>query len=235
MSNNYNSQKLKIICVIPAFNEEKTLAKVLESIQGMFSEVIVVDDGSADRTHEIAKEQNVIALRHPLNRGQGASLETGDELARELKADVVLHFDADGQFLANEIKEMLAPIIKKESDVVFGSRFLGKKSNMPLFKTVILFPIARLVNLFLGIRTSDPQSGFRALNKKALSLIRIQNDGSAHCSEILYKASHLDLRIKEIPITVVYNEFGQGLFGGKGSGKGGVRIIKDLIIQKIIG
>lgn len=235
MENNLVSNQQKVICVIPAFNEEKTLAAVLDSISGMFDEVIVVDDGSSDDTFQIAKEKGVVALRHPLNRGQGAALETGNRMAKKMGTDIVLHFDADGQFLANEIKDVLRPILEDECDVVFGSRFLGKKSNMPVFKTKILFPIARLVNYFFGITTTDPQSGFRAMNKKALSLIRISNDGSAHCSEILFKVSKLRLRIKEVPITVIYNEFGQGLLGGKGRGKGGITIIKDLIIQKIIG
>lgn len=228
------AKHLKTICVIPAFNEASTLADVLDSIAGLFDETIVVDDGSSDNTYELAKGKGVIAVRQPLNRGQGSALETGNRLAFELGADLVLHFDADGQFLASEIKDILAPIINDECDVVFGSRFLGKKSNMPALKTLVIFPLARMVNGFFGIRTTDPQSGFRAMNRKALSLIKIRNDGSAHCSEILYKASQLGLRIKEVPITVVYNEFGQGLFGGKGSGKGGFRIIKDLIFQKII-
>jgi polyprenyl-phospho-N-acetylgalactosaminyl synthase len=224
----------KIVCIIPAFNEADVIGKVIRDVKPLVDELVVVDDGSSDDTAKISAENGATVLCHIINRGQGAALETGNEYCLKRDVDIVFHFDGDGQFLTSEIKDVLEPLEKDECDIVFGSRFLGTKTKMPVFKKYIMFPAARIFNQMLGIRTTDPQSGFRAMSRKALEKIRINNDGSAHCSEILEKASRLKLRIKEVPITVVYTEFGQGLFGGKGSGKGGFRIIKDLIIQKII-
>jgi len=226
--------KKKIFCIIPAFNEGDKIRQIILDVIPLVDVVVVVDDGSTDKTYEIAKKTDAIVLRHVINRGQGAALETGNQYALKHGANIVIHFDADGQFLFNEIQEIAKPIIEENYDIVFGSRFLEKKTNMPFFKKNIIFPIARLINLFFGIKTTDPQNGFRAISAKALKKIEISNDGSAHCTEILNKAFKLKLKIKEIPITVIYNEYGQGFFGGKGSGKGGIRIIKDLIIQKII-
>jgi len=224
----------KIFCIIPAFNEEGKIAKVIKDVFPFFDKIIIVDDGSFDNTYKEAKKSGVVVLRHLINRGQGAALETGNQYALKNGVDFVVHFDADGQFLSDEINDILEPLKDDKYDIVFGSRFLGKKNNMPFFKKNILFPVARLINLFLGVKTTDPQSGFRAMNRKALEKIKIKNDGSAHCSEILSKAFKFKLKIKEIPITVLYDEFGQGIFGGKGKGSGGIKIIKDLIIQKII-
>lgn len=225
---------MKIYCIIPAYNEEKTIVDIVEKAKTFVDKIVIIDDCSTDKTFEMASKTEAVVLKHIINRGQGAALETGNRFALRQGADIVVHFDADGQFLYNEIPEILHPIKTEEADIVFGSRFLGKKTKMPFFKERILFPIARTINYILGIRTTDPQSGFRALNRKALEKIRIVNDGSAHCSEILSKAFKLNLRIKEVPITVVYNEFGQGLLGGKGRGKGGFAIIKDLILSKFL-
>jgi glycosyltransferase involved in cell wall biosynthesis len=220
---------MKIFCVIPAYNEKDTIVEVLKAVKPKVSRVIVVDDGSTDKTFELSKTQGVIALKHIFNRGQGAALQTGNEYALRHNADIIVHFDADGQFLAEEIKELTAPIEAGQADVVFGSRFLGKKTNMPWLKKTIFMPLARLANrIFFGVKLSDPQSGFRAMNAKAAKLIRIKNDGMAHCSEIIGKVFESGLKTKEVPITVIYRIFGQGASGG-------LKILKDLIISKLLG
>ena len=225
----------KIFCVIPAFNEEKVLASVIEGVKPYTTEIVVVDDCSLDNTFEVAKATGVKVLRHVINRGQGAALQTGDEYALKNGADIIVHFDADGQFQAKDIKEAVIIITNDEADVVLGSRFLGKESNMPWTKKYFIMPIARLVNkLLFQSNLTDPQNGFRVLSRIATEKITITNDGSAHCNEILHKIFHYKLRVKEIPVTVIYNEFGQSLFGGKGRGKGGVRIVKDLFLSFLI-
>ena len=220
---------MRIYCVIPAYNEEDTIVEVLKSVKPAVDQVVVVDDGSADKTFELSKAQGVAALKHIFNRGQGAALETGNEYALRRGADIIVHFDADGQFLAEEIKELVAPIKAGQADVVFGSRFLGKKNNMPWLKRRVMMPLARLMNrVFFNVKLSDPQSGFRAMSEKAVRKVRITNDGMAHCSEIIGKVFQSELRVKETPITVVYRTFGQGPGGG-------LKIIKDLIISKLLG
>jgi len=219
---------MKVFCIIPAYNEEKTIAQIAAQVKPLVWEVVVVDDGSIDKTSKLAKNEKVTVLRHPTNRGQGAALETGNRYALKKGADTLVHFDADGQFSVQEIKDVIRPIQDGQADVVFGSRFLGKKSNMPGFKKNIIIPLAHLVNkILMGKTLSDPQSGFRALSRTAAQKIKIQNDGMAHCSEILYKTFKNNFRIQEVPITVTYHEFGQRLSGG-------FKIIKDLFLAKLI-
>ena len=218
---------MKTFCVIPAYNEEKTIVEVITRVKPLVDCVVVVDDCSSDKTYSLAKAQRVDVLRHIVNRGQGAALATGNEYALQQGADAVVHFDADGQFLSGEIQDIISPIIKEEYDVVFGSRFLEKKSKIPWMKKNIIMPIARRINLiFFNIKLTDPQCGFRALSKYALKKIKIKQDGMAHCSEIMIKAFGNNLKIKEVPVTIIYHNFGQKFFGG-------IRILKDLFLEKI--
>lgn len=220
--------KNKIIVVIPAYNEEKTIVKVINKVKPLVDEIVIVDDGSSDQTAELAEKQGVTVLRHLINRGQGAALQTGNQYALKRGGEIIVHFDADGQFLAEEIKDIVQPLEQGEAEVVFGSRFLEKKSEIPWFKKQIIIPLAHLANkLIIGFSLTDPQSGFRALSRKATEMIQIENDGMAHCSEILYKVFKNNFKIKEIPITVIYHDFGQR-FGG------GIKIIKDLFLAKLM-
>lgn len=217
-----------MICVVvPAYNEEKRLGQVLHDLSSLPYKIIVVDDASQDDTRKVALQYDVDLLCHKINRGQGAALQTGNQYALGLGADIIVHFDADGQFLVSEIKDIVQPLLDGQVDVVFGSRFLGKKSNIPWIKERIYFPMAHLVNKFvLGIRSSDPQSGFRAMSRESAQKIKIEQDGMAHCSEIVAKVYKYKLRVKEVPMTVIYHEFGQG-FGG------GLKILKDLLFNKL--
>ncbi|MEA3449399.1 MAG: glycosyltransferase family 2 protein [Patescibacteria group bacterium] len=225
----------KIFCIIPAYNEENNIAAVIESVKSFIDEIIIVDDGSFDNTVRIAQKKSTAVIKHLINRGQGAALMTGNIYALENEADVIVHFDADGQFRAKDIPKIIKPILSGEAEAVFGSRFLSKKSNIPAFKRFIIMPLARAVNyIILGIKLSDPQAGFRAINSRIAAELNITNDGAAHCSEIMHKVSEITDKIREVPIVVNYNNFGQGIFSGRGRGSGGLRVLKDLIFQKII-
>lgn len=218
----------KIYCVVPAFNEEKHIVKVLRELKRYVKKIILVDDASNDNTAFLAEKEGVIVLRHLLNRDQGAALETGDQYALAHGAEIIVHFDADGQFKAEEINDLIRPLVDEKYDVVLGSRFLDKHSYIPWLKRFIIFPLARIVNfVFFGIRLSDPQSGFRAMTRKAAAKIKIRQDGKAHCSEILHKIYKNKLRVKEVPISVIYNNFGQTMSGGW-------RIVKDILIGKLL-
>ncbi|MDD4902549.1 MAG: glycosyltransferase family 2 protein [Patescibacteria group bacterium] len=219
---------MRIFCVIPALNEEKYIAEAVAKVKLLAEEVVVVDDGSTDLTAQLAEAAGATVLRHLINSGQGASLETGNQYALKNGADIIFHFDADGQFSVDDIPEVLAPLFAGEAEAVLGSRFLGKESNMPPFKKKVIMPIARLVNrLLLGVKLTDPQSGFRAMTAAAWRKIPINQKGMAHASEILYKIVKNKIKIKEVPIKVTYHDFGQKFSGG-------IRIIKDIILAKLM-
>lgn len=221
---------MKIFCIIPAYNEADNIVSVINSVKPLVDEVVVVDDCSTDDTFLLAKQQNIISLKHIINRGQGTALKTGTEYAIRENADIIIHFDADGQFLATDIKTIIEPLINNQADIVFGSRFINKQDNveMPIIKKYFLMPLARLVNKVLfNIDLTDPQSGFRAMTKVVAKKIDWQQDRMAHCSEILYQAIKYNFRIKEVPIKIIYNDFGQRFSGG-------VRILVDLFLAKLI-
>lgn len=219
---------MKKICIIPAYNEAKNISEVIKRVRPFVDEIVVIDDGSQDEMAIIAKQAGATVLRHAVNRGQGAALQTGNEYALLQGADIIIHFDADNQFQAEEIPDLIVPIESGQAEAVLGSRFLSKKSNLPAFKKQVIMPLARLINRWLfDIRLSDPQSGFRVLSRSAAEKIIITNDRMAHCSEILHQLFKNKIKTIEIPITVIYHEFGQKFSGG-------VRIIKDLAIKRII-
>ena len=218
----------KIICVIPAYNEAQKIALVISKVKPLVSEVIVVDDCSHDQTAQLAQTAGALVVSHVINRGQGAALRTGTALALSRGAEIIIHFDADDQFQASDIPAVLKPLLANEADAVLGSRFLDKRTKLPKVKRHLIMPLARAINyLFFGIRLSDPQSGFRALSRQSAQQLKINNDGMAHCTEILHQLFANQNRVQEVPITVIYHEYGQKFSGG-------IKIIKDLIIQKII-
>lgn len=219
---------MKIFCVIPALNEAEKIGEVVRAVRPLVDEVVVVDDSSTDGTSEIAAREGASVLSHLVNRGQGAALETGNRYALEKGADIIFHFDADGQFFAEDIPEVLEPLLSGEAEAVLGSRFMGKESNMPALKKKMIMPLARLANvILLGVRLTDPQSGFRALTADAWRKISIEQRGMAHASEILSKIVKNKIKIKEVPVKVIYHRFGQNFSGG-------IRIIKDTILAKLM-
>jgi len=207
---------LSTYIIIPAFNESPGLAAVLESLLPLNYGIIVIDDGSTDETHNIAGAFPVLLIRHELNLGQGAALETGMEAARKLNADFVIHFDADGQHNPSDIAQLLVPLQKDEADIVFGSRFLEKKPSGLNFTKKIILKAGRWINyLITGILLTDAHNGLRAFNKKALHSIHFHQSGMAHASEILYEVRRKSLRYLEMPVHIRYTDYskrkGQGL------------------------
>jgi len=190
--------------------------------------VLVVDDGSTDTTAKIARQAGATVLSHRLNRGQGAALETGHAYARKIGATHVLHFDADGQFSVGDIIPAREAMKQAKADVVFGSRYATEKHNLrvPWTKRVLLRPIGKIVDrLFGGVHLSDAHNGFRILNKKALECIHLSHSGMAHASEVPALVKKYGLRYIEVPVSVTYHEYGQGVSGG-------IRVVRDLVLGK---
>jgi glycosyltransferase involved in cell wall biosynthesis len=207
---------LSIYLIIPAFNEAPVIRQVLESLLPLGHSLILVDDGSSDDTARIAASLPVIVIRHAVNLGQGAALETGMELARRLSADYVVHFDADGQHDGLEIENLLKPLIAGECDVVFGSRFMSERPpGLGLLKRMTL-RAGRWINYWLtGILLTDAHNGFRAMNRNALEKIRFTQSGMAHATEILSYVKKYGLRYREVPVHIRYTDYskkkGQGI------------------------
>ena len=217
----------KTFVVIPAYNEAATIGAVIQAVHERFANLVVVDDFSTDQTSELASQYPIYYLKHVINLGQGAALQTGNEFALGQGADLIVHFDADGQHRVEFIDKLIEPIQKGQADIVFGSRFLGTASKIPWFKRNVILPIARLVNwLATGVYLSDAHNGYRAMSRRAAELIKTNQNRMAHATEIVSLARQYNLRYVEVPVAVEYHEFGQGLAGG-------LRIVRDLISRSI--
>lgn len=217
-----------VFIIVPAYNEAKKIGRVIAGLfEHGFKNVVVVDDGSSDETAVQAAKAGAIVLKHAVNRGQGAALQTGDEFAIKKGAQVVVHFDADGQFNPADILPALQMMREGNVDVVLGSRFLDTRSRIPWTKKYILLPISRLINRFLtGLYLTDVHNGFRVLSRRALEKINISQDRMAHNSDIVKQIKEKGLVYIEHPVEVVYHEYGQGLSGG-------VQILQDIAKAKI--
>ncbi len=219
---------MNIYIIIPVFNEENNIQTTLGDLKQYGYTIIVVDDGSKDKTVEIVESMNVKVLKHKVNRGQGAALQTGTTYAVQKGADIIVHFDGDGQFLAQEIKDLIEPIKFENLDITLGSRFLKENKGMPWLKKYIIHPVSRVINtIFTRIKLTDVHCGFRALSKQAAEKIYITQDGMSHGTEIISQIKKYGLKYREVPVTVIYKEFGQGI-------KGGFNILKELLLGKFV-
>jgi glycosyltransferase involved in cell wall biosynthesis len=196
-----------VVVGIPAFNEEKSIARVVLEAQKFGDAVIVCDDGSSDYTARIAERLGASVVRHDHNSGYGAALRSLFTHALQLGADVLVTMDADGQHDPSEIPSMVKPIVDKEADVVIGSRFVGSKgkTQMPLYRKFGAKVITKMVNGSSKNGVSDAQSGFRAYNRDAINCLNVSEAGMGASVEILLDASKQDLKILEVPSTCKYN------------------------------
>ena len=190
---------------IPAFNEEKNIAGIISKLKKYADTIIVCDDGSTDLTGKISEELGTIVITHEKNKGYGASINSLFLKAKELKTNVFVTFDADGQHRVEDIPIVTEPIINNKAEIVIGSRFLETKSEeMPNYRKVGIKLITKVTNLSIKEKLTDSQSGFRAYSKKALDEIIPSDEGMGVSTEILIKASNLDLKMAEVPIKVSY-------------------------------
>jgi len=221
-----------IAIVIPAYNEEKTIRTVLTDIKntGLDSEIIVVDDGSEDKTYELALEEGAFVLRHLINRGVGAAIITGIMAALQTDTEIIVTFDADLQHAPEDIETLIKPIINDEADVTIGSRFLLKESykEMPFHKVIGNKILNFFTSLLARRKISDSQSGLRAFKRESLENMDIVCDRYAVSSELIVELSKRGLRTIEVPIKARYPEKKRGTTVISGIG-----IIFDLLLKKI--
>jgi len=195
-----------IVIGIPAYNEEKTIAGIILKLQKIVDKVIVCNDGSSDLTGDIAERLGAVVINHPKNLGYGAGIRSIFLKAKELDADILVTFDADGQHRIEDIKSVIEPLQKNEADIVIGSRFIGGNNDdgVPKYRKAGIKTITNITNTSTNLNITDSQSGFRGYGKKVLLEIIPSEYGMGVSTEILIKASKKEFKIKEVPITVLY-------------------------------
>ena len=190
---------------MPAYNEEKNIAKMIVKLKKISDEIIVCNDGSSDLTSEIAKNLGVIVIDHENNLGYGAGISSIIKKAKEIDTDILVTFDADGQHRVEDVKKVIEPIKNGDADLVIGSRFLSKtKEKIPEYRKIGINIITKVTNAGLKKKITDSQSGFRAYSKDLISKLDISDMGMGISTEILIKTNSLGFRITEIPITILY-------------------------------
>ncbi|MDY6930798.1 MAG: glycosyltransferase family 2 protein [Halobacteriota archaeon] len=201
---------LKTIVAMPAFNEEGLIAEMILGAKKYSDEVLVIDDGSLDRTSEIALENGAWVIKHEKNLGKGAAIQTILGEVRRRDVDILVIMDADGQHDPNEIPDFLKSINCREADLVIGTRFMGRNC-IPTYRKLGLRVMNFTTRIASGLDVVDSQSGFRAISKKALNKLTLFENGFAIESEMIVDASLKGLKIKEIPISCRYDVDGSTL------------------------
>jgi polyprenyl-phospho-N-acetylgalactosaminyl synthase len=209
--------------VVPAFNEAAVIGEVVADLCSVFDHVVCVDDGSKDGTGEIALRAGAHLLRHPINLGQGAAIQTGVEYARRQPgAAVFATFDADGQHRIKDVAAMIDRLAAGDLDVVIGTRFGPAETNLasrpPLLKRIVLRTAARLSPRGRRLGLTDTNNGLRVFNKKVADGLDITMNGMSHANEFVMLIAENDWRVAEEPIEVLYTEYskskGQPLLNG---------------------
>ena len=195
---------MKITVGIPAYNEEKNIAKIIVKLKKMVDQILVCDDGSTDSTCAIAESLGVTVIKHPENSGYGMAIRSIFLKAREINADLLVTIDADGQHKIEDINKIIKPIADGRADISIGSRFLKEDNNTPSYRKLGVKVITKVTNSSLTEKVTDAQSGFRAYNNKVLQSLTPSDSGMGISTEILIKSSKLGFKIAEVPTEIQY-------------------------------
>jgi UDP-N-acetylglucosamine---dolichyl-phosphate N-acetylglucosaminyltransferase len=222
---------MDIFIVMPAFNEEASIGHVLKNLKKRgFRKIIVIDDGSTDRTSDIASAAGAIVYRHPVNRGLGGALGTGLQAALMNGAEIIVTCDADGQHDPSDVKRLVQPILKGKADAVIGSRLKNPK-GMPLIRRVGNWGFNLITYFLFGVWTTDSQSGLRAFSRQAAQQIDIQSNRMEVSSEIIKEIGMKKIKFVEVPIKAIYTDY--SLAHGQ-SNLNAIRILGKLVLRKMM-
>ena len=203
-----NRECLRVVwAVVPAYQEGAVIGETIRSLRPFVSQIVVVDDGSKDETSAFARAAGAIVVRHAVNLGQGAALQTGITFSLESGADFICTFDADGQHDPATIPAMVSLADATHADVILGSRFLGVASEIGTLKQIVLTLAVKLTRIQTGLRLTDTHNGLRLFSRTAAQHISITQAGMAHASELLEQFAAAHLKILEIPTVVHYTEY----------------------------
>ncbi len=206
------SQAPRVCVVIAAYNEAPVIASVVADVKRAGYGALVIDDGSTDATGAVAAEAGGSVVRHPINLGQGAGLQTGIEFALiefalSEGADVIVTFDADGQHRAADIAVLIDALARQGADFALGSRFLGTSLNQPLSRRMLLKAATLFTRLTTGLRVTDTHNGLRAMTRRGASSINLRQNRMAHASEILHQIAASGLNYVEAPVRIEYSAY----------------------------
>ena len=227
-----NNRQLEIAartcCIVPIYNEATVIEDCIADLRTIFSNILVIDDGSTDDSASKAKRSGAQVIRHTLNSGQGLAISTGFKWVQgQNKFKNIVTFDGDGQHIAHDALRLVEELENSSLDIVFGSRFLGyEKSNTPAMKRIILKIVTKITNILTGIKLSDAHNGLRALTVEASKVVELTQAGMAHASQMISLTRQANLKYHEIPVNVIYTSYsrkkGQSILNS-------VNIVADLV------
>jgi glycosyltransferase involved in cell wall biosynthesis len=203
---------------------------VIRGVLAAYPNVVVVDDGSRDNTSSEAKRAGATVLRHMINRGQGAALQTGIEYSVRHNADVIVTFDADGQHRVEDIGRLVGALRGNDADIAVGSRFLELQSKMPVIRRLLLRVATRFMRFTSGVPLTDAHNGLRAIRRRAAEKIHLTIDGMAHASEIVDQIYEKKMRVTEVPVVIRYSEY--SMHKGQSS-TAAFRIAFDYLLKRL--
>ena len=205
--------------VVPVYNEAPVIADVVREVRRTFPNVVCVDDGSRDKSSDQIRGSGAHLVRHPVNLGQGAALQTGVDYARaQPGAQYFVTFDADGQHQVEDVERMIQRLRNEPLDIVLGTRFHATTENIPFIKRFVLKTVVLLSPALRKLKLTDAHNGLRAFNHKVAESMNITLNGMGHASQIVEMIAREDWRVAEEPVTILYTEYsmakGQSLING---------------------
>lgn len=220
-----------VVLVIPMHNEATVIAEVVAAARTRFSRIVCVDDGSTDGCHLVARAAGADVVRHPVNLGQGAAIETGIAQAlRDPAVRYVVTFDADGQHGVDDAAAMVLRAERDDLQVVLGSRFLGSTDRMSGSRRALLRSAVRFTRLTTGLRLTDSHNGLRVLRRDAAQEVRLRLHGMSHASEILALVARHRWTYAEHPVRITYTDYSRA----KGQRSyNALNIVFDLALNKL--
>jgi glycosyltransferase involved in cell wall biosynthesis len=216
--------------IVPAYNEAAVITGVVAGLVRGGHAVVVVDDASADATAAIARETGALVITHPVNLGQGASLQTGIQFALMRGAEYIVTFDADGQHRVSDVDRLIAGLSSQQADFALGSRFLGEDIGMPTSRRILLWAATWFTRFTTGLQVSDTHNGLRAMTRRGAKGIALRQNRMAHASELLDQVARSGLRYVEVPVTIQYSNY--SLAKGQRF-RDSLRILLDLSTQRL--
>lgn len=211
-------KKSDYLIIIPAYNEEKNIGETIKTIQKVVPEapIVVIDDGSSDHTESVAEAHGALVVSHPINLGDGAARQTGFQYALNNNYDYVINLDADGQHAPQDIPRILEALRKEKHDIIIGSRFLGsRKYTIPFLRRVGMFIFSVIIAITTRQRISDPTSGFRGVNKKAMKFyVKVFYPEYYPDADVIIASHFAGLNIQEIPVDMHQRTYGKSLHSG---------------------